>query len=338
MASRPGQCHNWERYVVVPSQATPKLRRTPSAAGYAKEGVPDMEGKKVIVTGASRGIGVHIARALAARGADLLLVARSTPDLVSVAEELRTPENKVAVAAVDLADPQAAEHVAAAAQAELGRADLLVNNAALELQRRFVMLDTEEIERVIRVDLIAPIELTRLLLPGMLDRGYGRIVNISSIAGRNGFPFTEAYAASKDGLIAFTRVLRNDYRRDGVSASAVVLGAVKGAGLGQRTLDEIGLKGNSAFMTSPEKVAKAVIRAIEKDKAEIVVMPGPGRLMKALMDLFPGFGSRMNRVSGVEKLMGAVADFREVEYTARPGSRRGPAADVSSRLPSRRIA
>ena len=278
-----------------------------------------MEGKRVIVTGASRGIGVYIARALAARGADLLLVARSEPELARLAKELRTPENTVGFAAIDLAGPHAAEQVVAAAESELRAVDVLVNNAAVELQRRFVDLDPEEIERVLRVDLIAPIELTRLLLPQMLDRGYGRIVNISSIAGRAGFPFTEAYAASKDGLIAFGRVVRNDFRKDGVSASSVILGAVKEAGIGQRTLDETGLKGNTAFMVAPEKVAKAVVRAIRKDMAEMVVMPGPGRLMKALMDLFPGFGSTMNRVSGAEKLMATVAEFREAEHMATLG-------------------
>ena len=192
----------------------------------------------------------------------------------------------------------------------------MVNNAAVELQRRFHTLDTEEIETVIRVDLITPIALARLLLPAMLERGYGRIINISSIAGRVGFPYTEAYAASKDGLIAFSRVLRNDYRRAGVSATAIVLGAVKDAGLGQRTLDELDLQTNTSFMVRPEKVAKAVVRAIEKDKAEIVLMPGPGRLLKAFMDLYPGFGPTMNRISGGEKFMGLVADHREAHHAA----------------------
>jgi short-subunit dehydrogenase len=150
----------------------------------------------------------------------------------------------------------------------------------------------------------------------MLERGYGRIINISAIAGRVGFPFTEAYAAGKDGLIAFSRVLRNDYRTTGVSASAIVLGAVKDAGLGQRTLDETGLKASTAFMVKPEKVAGAVVRAIDKDRAEIVVMPGPGRLLKALMDLSPGLGRAMNRISGAEKLMGLVADYREAGHAA----------------------
>src|SRR5437016_12240536 len=274
-----------------------------------------MDARNAILTGASHGIGPYIARALAARGTNLLLVARSEPELARLARELRTRDTKVAVAAIDLAGGQAAERVAAAAAAELGTVDILVNNAAVELQRRFHTLDTDEIETVIRVDLITPIALARLLLPAMLERGYGRIINISSIAGRVGFPFTEAYAASKDGLIAFSRVLRNDYRRDGVSASAIIVGAVKDAGLGQRTLDELEAKTNTSFMVRPDKVARAVVRAIEKDKAEIVVMPGPGRLLKALMDLYPGFGPTMNRISGGEKFMGLVAEHSEAHHT-----------------------
>jgi short-subunit dehydrogenase len=275
-----------------------------------------MEGRNAIVTGASYGIGTYIARALAAKGANLLLVARSEPELARLAKEIRSHGTKVAFASVDLAGRNAAVEVAEAAAAELSSVDVLVNNAAVEPQRRFHSLDIDEIENVIRVDLITPITLSRLLLPQMLEQGYGRIVNISSIAGHVGFPFTEAYAASKDGLIGFSRVLRNDYRRAGVSASAIVLGAVKEAGIGQTTLDELGLKTNTSFMVSPDRVAKAVIRAIEKDKAEIVVMRGPGRLIKALMDLFPGFGPTMTRISGGDKFMEQVADRREATHDA----------------------
>src|SRR5437764_210457 len=273
-----------------------------------------MEARTAIVTGASRGIGVHIARALAARGLDLLLVARSEVELVRVASELRDGGAHVAVAAVDLAHPEAPQQILAAATTELGGVDVLVNNAAVELQRRFHGLELDEIETVLRVDLIAPIELSRLVLPQMLERGYGRIVNISSLAGHVGFPFTEAYAAAKDGLTAFSRVLRNDYRTTGVSASALVLGAVRDTGVGQRTLDETGLESSTAFMVKPERVAAAVVRAIEKDKAELVVMRGPGRLLKALPDYFPGLGAAMNRLAGAERLMSSVADYREAEH------------------------
>jgi len=94
-----------------------------------------MEPRNAIVTGASHGIGQYIARALAARGMNLLLTARSEPELAQLAKELRSRDRKVAVAPVDLARPQAARQIAAAADAELGGVDVLVNNAAVELQR-----------------------------------------------------------------------------------------------------------------------------------------------------------------------------------------------------------
>src|SRR5438309_249282 len=168
-----------------------------------------------------------------------------------------------------------------------------------------------ETATLVKPNLLAPIQLTRRLIPGMLTRSRGHIVNISSIAGRVGFPYTEAYAAAKDGLIGFTRVLRNDYRSRGVSASVIVLGAIRGAGQGQRTAEEVGLKMPTAGTSPAGDVARAVVRAIRKDRAEIVVMPGPGRLLKALMDLFPGMGPAMNRMAGANATMRRVIEYRQ---------------------------
>jgi short-subunit dehydrogenase len=145
----------------------------------------------------------------------------------------------------------------------------------------------------------------------MLARGRGHVVNISSIAGRVGFPYTEAYAAAKDGLIGFTRVLRNDYRVRGVSASVVILGAIRDAGQGDRTAKELNLNLPRMGTSPAAAVAEAVLQAILKDKAEIVVMPGPGRLLKAVMDLFPGLGPAMNRAAGASKTMDRVIAFRK---------------------------
>src|SRR5438105_14713665 len=138
-----------------------------------------MAARSAVVTGASRGIGVYIADALAPRGLDLLPVARSEAELERVAAAIRSRGTTVAIAAIDLTDPDAPQRVADAAGHELGAVDVLVNNAALELQRRFHLLTRDDVEAVLRVDLIAPIELTRLLLPQMPERGYGRIVSIA---------------------------------------------------------------------------------------------------------------------------------------------------------------
>jgi short-subunit dehydrogenase len=275
-----------------------------------------MEPRTAIVTGASHGIGQYIARALAARRTNLLLVARSEAELGRLAAELRG-DIKVSAAAIDLGDPQAAQQVADAA-AELGSVDILVNNAATEPQTRFHVLTPAEIEYVLQVDLISPLLLARLLLPGMLERGYGRIVNVSSLAGHTSFPYTEAYAAAKDGLTAFSRVLHSDYRRAGVSATSLILGPVKDTGLSARTLAQTGLTASTAFSVSPHKAATATLRAIDKPKPEMVISAGPGRVLKALMDYFLGLGPALNRLSGADKLMTAVADHREATRTNPP--------------------
>jgi short-subunit dehydrogenase len=245
---------------------------------------------------------------------NLLLVARSEAELGRLATELRG-DVKVSDVAVDLGDPEAARQVAEAAAAELGSVDVLVNNAATEPQTRFHVLTLAEIEHVLRVDLISPLLLSRLLLPGMLERGYGRIVNISSLAGHTSFPYTEAYAAAKDGLTAFSRVLNSDYRHTGVSATSLILGPVKDTGVSARTLAETGLTASTAFSVGPQKVAAATLRAIDRPKPEMVVSVGPGRILKALMDYFPGMGPALNRLSGADKLMSSVADFREAART-----------------------
>ena len=274
-----------------------------------------MAARNAIITGASHGIGSYIARALAAQGMNLLLVARSEGELARLAGELRTRDTAVAVAVVDLAGRQAAQQVAEAARVDLGHVDVLVNNAATEPQTRFHVLTPADIEDVLQVDLTSPLLLSRLLLPGMLERGYGRIINVSSLAGHTSFPHTQAYAAAKDGLTAFSRVLASDYRGTGVAATSLILGPVKDTGVSARTLAETGLTASTAFSVRPEKVAAATLRAIDRPRAEIVVSVGPGRILKALMDYFPGLGPALNRLSGASKLMASVAEYRESQRT-----------------------
>src|SRR5215467_3688213 len=250
-----------------------------------------------IVTGASHGIGPYIVRALAKEGLNLVLAARSGQELeqVATAPDIRATGVHVLTVPTDVTDREARAALVHAAERTFGAVDVLVNNAGGDLQREFHTYSADDVEALIRLNLTGPIELTRLLLPGMLERKLGHIVNISSIGGSVGFPYTEVYSAAKDGLIAFTRALRADYRKHGVSSSVLILGPIGGAGLGERTMEEVHLHMSAmgkAFMSPPEAVAKAVLKSVRRDKAEIVIMPGPGRLMRALMDLFPGMGSK----------------------------------------------
>lgn len=269
----------------------------------------ELKGRTALVTGASRGIGPHLAAALAGRGMNLVLAGRSRDELEAVAAEQRKRGVRVVTVVTDLLDADARTLLVGAAEREFGGVDVLVNNAGGDPLREFDQMSIEENLAILDLNLTAPIALTHLVLPGMLARHQGRIVNISAMAGRVSFPFTEAYAAAKDGVIGFTRVLRSDYRARGVSASVLILGAIRGAGQGQRTLDEMS-RPTSSFMAPVETVSKALLRAIDRDKTEIVVMPGPARVLRALMDYFPGIGPWMNRQMGVDRTLREVQEFK----------------------------
>lgn len=287
----------------------------------------DLNGASVIVTGSSRGIGPHIATALAERGARVALVARSDAGLGSTAARLAEAGHTVLEVAADVTSSRDRHRIVESVEREFGQVDVLVNNAGGDLQREFHNLGEEQIEGVIELNLTSAVILARLVLSGMLARERGHIVNISSMAGRTSFPFTEAYAAAKDGLIGFTRVLRGDYRSRGVSSSTLILGPVRDTGLGPRTAEEVGISVPS-FGVTGATVGKATVHAIRKDRAELAVVPGPGLALRAIMDRFPGMGPAINRATGAQKTMQTVADYRERE--ARPPDAEQPVKEESA--------
>src|SRR5947209_4892520 len=273
----------------------------------------NLGGAAAIVTGGSRGIGPYIAEALVRQGAKVALVARSEPELEAKALRLSESGAEVVAFAADVTSPAERRELIDAVQRRLGPVDVLVNNAGGDLQREFHNLTEDEIHSVLELNLTSAVVLARLVLPSMLERGRGHIVNVSSMAGRVSFPYTEAYAAAKDGLIAFTRVLRADYRARGVSGSTLILGPVGEAGVGARTADELGLKLPPVGLASPTKIGKLTVTAIRTDKAELVIFPGPGKALRGLMDRFPGLGPAMNNATGTNKTMATVAEYRERE-------------------------
>jgi len=273
------------------------------------------KGRTTLVTGASRGIGPLIAAQIARQGGHVVLTGRSAADLKAVAAELAAEGADVSFIPADLTQPGAAQVLIQAIERGHGGIDLLVNNAGGDPLREFDTMTIEENLRTLQLNLIAPLALSRAALPGMLGRGRGHIVNISAMAGRVSFPYTEVYAAAKDGLIGFTRVLRADYHARGVSASVLILGAIRGAGQGQRMLEESGMKA-SGFMAPAESVARAVVKAVTKDRAELVIMPGPGRLLRAVMDYFPALGPALNRAAGATRSMQKIIEQREAKAAA----------------------
>ncbi len=274
----------------------------------------ELQHATAVVTGGSRGIGPYIVQALIARGARVALIARSQSELEATARKLREPGADVLAVRGDVTSREGRREILATVRREFGSVDVLVNNAGGDLQREFHNLDEDEIASVLELNLTSAMILTRLVLPDMLAGRRGHIVNVSSMAGRTSFPYTEAYAAAKDGLTGFSRVLRSDYRSRGVSASTLILGPVREAGVGQRTAEEVGLKlPPRAFTVSPAAIGKATIRAITKDKTELALIPGPGKALRAILDRFPGIGPTMNKAAGADASMRKVAQYRERE-------------------------
>src|SRR5260370_2359601 len=234
-----------------------------------------------MVTGASHGIGPFIVRALAKEGMNLVLAARSGQELeqVATAADIRATGVHVLTVPTDVTDREARNALVNTAERTFGAVDVLVNNAGGDLQREFHHYTAEDVEALIRLNLTGPIELTRLLLPGMLQRKQGHIVNISSMGGRIGFPYTEVYSACKDGLIGFTRVLRADYRKAGISSSALILGSIGGAGPRARTMEGMHLRMSGldkAFLAPPQGVPHAGLKSHPPANDEDASMPGSG--------------------------------------------------------------
>lgn len=281
----------------------------------------DLNGKTALVTGASRGLGPYIARALADRGMNLVLVARARDGLEAVAAQVRAGGVQAAVVPADVADPAAREALVREAEAAFGGVQVLVNNAGIESTFFYHRLPPEAIERVIAVNLVAPMLLTRLLLPGMLARREGHIVNIASLAGKQGPAYNEPYAASKAGLIGFTQSLRAEYRGTGVSASVVCPGFVREAGMFADASARARRQPSRVLgTTTPNAVAAAVVRCIERDLPEVVVNPGPTRLLLAVLALAPSFGEWFARRAGVTDIFRAWAEDREREGLGEPES------------------
>ena len=174
-------------------------------------------GLGVLVTGASSGIGVALARRLAAGGARLALSARRVDRLEETAAACRAAgASEVHVVADDLADRAAAERLAAAATERLGAVDVLVNNAGFAVPGLSERAPTDRVAAMIDVNVVAPVALTRVLLPGMLERRKGYVLNVASMAGILPAPYQAGYAGTKAFLLNWSESLREEVRARGV--------------------------------------------------------------------------------------------------------------------------
>ena len=273
----------------------------------------DLRGSTAVVTGASRGIGVNIARALAEQGVNLSLAARSEADLEVVCKEMAALGVNTIATRCDVSDPADRARLIERTEAELGPIDILVNNAGIETAAHFETADVDDLVHTIEVNLVAAMLLTRAVLPGMLDRKRGHIVNIASGAGKVGVPFAVAYATSKHGLVGFTNSLRCEYLDSPVGFSVVCPGFVSETGMYARW-EDAGVKAPRLVgRSTPDKVAQVVVRSIHENRGESLVNTPPVRPLIVLVNMAPRVMPRMMKLLGYTRTFERVADLADRE-------------------------
>ncbi len=180
-----------------------------------------LQNKTALITGAGKGIGRAVALALAKEGVQVGLVARTEKDLQAVAQEINALGVKTAVATADVSDIHSVNTAVAKIRQELGPIDILINNAGTAAFGKFLELTPEQWENQIKVNLFGVYYTTRAVLPEMIERQTGDIVNVSSTAGLKGAPVTSAYSASKFGLMGLTDSLMQEVRKHNIRVTAL---------------------------------------------------------------------------------------------------------------------
>lgn len=246
----------------------------------------------VLITGASSGIGAATAE-LAARLGDVVgIVARRRERLDEVLQHCRNSVPECAMWVADLGDPSHAVQIAEEATATFGRIDVLVNNAAVPMRRTVPRLTMGEVERTMRVNFLSPVAMTMAVLPAMLDRGSGTVVNVSSLGGRLGIATEAAYCASKFALAGWSEAMAADLWSSGVKVRLVLPGAIDTEIWDQPGNDPPLYRGP---LEPAEQVAAAIMAAIDSDRFEhyvpdmraVVEMKtaDPERYLEGMMEL-----------------------------------------------------
>lgn len=257
-----------------------------------------IEGRRVLLTGATGGIGRAIGRALHDRGAHLLLSGRREEVLEERVAELG---DRAEALPANLESAEAARDLVERA----GVVDILVANHALPGSGRLDSYSVEELDRALDVNLKAPVHMTHALVPQMVERGSGHLVFISSMSGKVATGGASLYSATKFGLRGFATSLHDELERDGVGVTTVFPGFISDAGMWADTGIEM-RKG--VGLRSPEQVADAVVKGIEKNRSEIDVAPltiraggwGAGISQKTVQ--------RIQRAAGSERMAKGLAE------------------------------
>jgi dehydrogenase/reductase SDR family member 7B len=255
-------------------------------------------GKVIWITGASSGIGEELARQLAAYDTRLIISSRRKGELERVKASLPVKPENIFILPLDLAQPASLEEEARVAEKAFGRIDILVNNGGVS-QRALVMetpLETDR--RIMEINYFSGVILTKAVMPGMIARGYGHIIAISSVTGKYGFPLRSAYAASKHAMAGFYESVGAEYYMQGIRTTVaypgriqtnISLGAIGPGGKPYNIMDP-----GQASGTPVEKCVRDIINGVRKDKREI--FPGGKEILLIYVKrFFPGLSFKFAR-------------------------------------------
>ncbi len=245
--------------------------------------VSNLKQKTVLITGASAGVGAACARAFAAQGANLVLMARGETALKAIEAELQSTTEVLAVA-MDVADTEACDALIEQTMSKFGRLDVLVNNAGMHRRGDVLTKSGDDLAAMVDVNLRAPLYLTAQALPHMKDNG-GAIVMVGSLAGRAPLQGASTYAATKAGLRAFTYALADELKEHNISVGVVSPGPID-TGFIMDEIDEVEDIVYSQPMSSAEEVADAILKLTHGEEIEIS-MPKMSGLLTTLSYLFP---------------------------------------------------
>ncbi len=306
----------------------------------------DLHGANALLTGAAGGLGRYIAYALAAQGARIAASGRRIEPLEQLCRDLRRDGAVAEPLIADLSDREQTVGLVERAEAIIGPLDLLINNAALEPPGAFTAFTDAELLEVAEVNLLAPMLLTRQALPGMLARGRGHVVMISSLAGRGGNAFNVPYATSKAGLVGCARSLRAELEGTPVSASVICPGFIASDGMYAEIQREFRVNAPVALRAvDPDRVADAVIHAITRNRPDVLVTGWPMRPLLAIQALMPKIAERLVVATGAPRFFRTVAELtgrgpvienhQAVNDSARPQATTEPTPSRGTQRPTR---
>ena len=229
-----------------------------------------LKGKTALITGAGRGIGRAAAIALAKEGVNIGMLGLTLANLEKVTTEIEEYGVNVSGAVADVSDMESVQHAVEHVTTELGPIDILINNAGIAQFGGFLELDPQKWEKIIQVNLMGTYYVTRAILPGMIERKTGDIINVASTAGQKGAPVTSAYSASKFGVLGLTESLMLEVRKHNIRVSALTPSTVATDLAIESNLTD----GNPEKVMQPEDLAELMVAQLKLNRRVFIKTAG----------------------------------------------------------------